>query len=142
MIDNADQRNLDIQQEAFVIAQNFSQTWMAVVFIAVRPQTFHQSKQAGAFSAYPQKIFSISPPRVDLVMEKRLSFALNLSEGRLPVERLHGVRLHLHGLTLFLKTLLHSLKTNMELVELLSNITGGNIREAIDLVTKFIGSPT
>jgi GTPase SAR1 family protein len=141
MIDNADQRNLDIQQEAFVIAQNFSQTWTAVVFIAVRPQTFHQSKQAGALSAYPQKIFSISPPRVDLVMEKRLSFALNLSEGRLPVERLHGVRLHLHGLTLFLKTLILSLKTNMELVELLSNITGGNIREAIDLITKFIDSP-
>jgi GTPase SAR1 family protein len=141
MMDNADQRNLEIQQEAFVIAQNFSRTWTAVVFIAVRPQTFHQSKRAGTLAAYPQKIFSISPPRVDLVMEKRLRFALNMSEGRLPVERLQGVRLNLHGLTLFLRALISSLKTNTELVELLSNITGGNIREAIDLVTKFIGSP-
>jgi hypothetical protein len=141
MIDNADQRNLDVQQEAFVISQNFAQQWKAAVFISVRPQTFHQSKQAGAFSAYPQKIFSISPPRADLVIEKRLSFALDMAEGRLPVERLQGVKLNFESLALFLKALLYSLEHNLELVELLTNITGGNIRQVIDLVTKFIGSP-
>lgn len=141
MIDNADQRNLEVQQEAFVIAQNFSQQWKAAVFVAVRPQTFHQSKRAGTFSAYPQKIFSISPPRADLVIEKRLGFALEMAEGRLPIEQLQGVGLNFHTLGLFLKALLYSLKNNVELVELLSNITGGNIRQVIDLATKFIGSP-
>jgi len=58
MVDNADQRNIDVQQEAFIIAQNFSQQWRAAVFITVRPQTFHQSKRAGTFAAYPQKVFT------------------------------------------------------------------------------------
>jgi len=141
MLDNADQRNLDVQQEAFLIGQNLSQQWKAVVFITVRPQTFHQSKRAGTFAAYPQKAFSISPPRADLVVEKRLTFALEMAEGRLPVERLKGVQLNYGSLALFLKALLYSLKHNTDLVELLSNITGGNIRLVVDLVTKFIGSP-
>ena len=141
MLDNADQRNIDVQQEAFLIGQNLSQQWKAVVFITVRPQTFHQSKRAGTFAAYPQKAFSISPPRADLVVEKRLKFALEMAEGRLPVERLSGVQLNYRSLALFLKALLYSLKHNTDLVELLSNITGGNIRLVVDLVTKFIGSP-
>ncbi len=141
MIDNADQRNLAVQQEAFVVAQNFAQQWKAAVFVAVRPQTFYQSKQAGAFSAYPQKIFTISPPRADLVVEKRLTFALAMAEGKLPIERLEGVTLNFESLSLFLKALLYSLKHNTELVELIGNITGGNIRQVIDLVIKFIGSP-
>lgn len=141
MIDNADQRNLDVQQEAFLVAQNFAQSWKAAVFISVRPQTFHQSKHAGVFAAYPQKIFSISPPRADIVVEKRLHFALEMAEGRLPIERLQGVTLNFESLALFLKALLHSLRYNSDLVELLTNITGGNIRQVIDLIVKFIGSP-
>ncbi|MDH5181309.1 MAG: hypothetical protein OEZ39_08185 [Gammaproteobacteria bacterium] len=141
MIDNADQRNMEVQQEAFLIGQNLSQHWQAVVFIAVRPQTFHHSKRAGTFSAYPQKAFSISPPRADMVIEKRLRFALDMAEGRLPIEQLKGVQLNFKSLALFLKALLYSLKNNSELVEILSNITGGNIRLVVDLVIKFIGSP-
>lgn len=141
MLDNADQRNLEVQQEAFLIGQNLSQHWKSLVFITVRPQTFHQSKRAGTFSAYPQKAFSISPPRADMVVKKRLTFALDMAEGRLPIERLKGVQLNYRSLALFLKALLHSMKYNKDLVELLSNITGGNIRAVIDLVIKFIGSP-
>ncbi|MFQ5681911.1 MAG: hypothetical protein ACE5HC_01440 [Candidatus Binatia bacterium] len=141
MIDNADQRSLEVQQEAFLIAQNIAQQWRAAVFVTLRPQTFHQSKQAGTFSAYPQKIFSISPPRADLVVEKRLAFALEVAEGRLPVDQFQGIGLNFKSLALFLKALLYSLKNNKDLIELISNITGGNIREIIDLTTKSIGSP-
>jgi hypothetical protein len=41
MIDNADQRNTNIQQEAFLISQELAQTWNALVFIAVRPHELH-----------------------------------------------------------------------------------------------------
>ena len=81
IIDNADQRNLTTQQDAFIIAHNLAQQTDAAVFIAVRPQTFHHSRRAGALSAYPQKVFAISPPRPERVVEKRLKFALKLSEG-------------------------------------------------------------
>jgi hypothetical protein len=75
IIDNADQRALDVQQAAFIVSQEFSRNWNAVVFITARPQTFFQSKRAGALAAYPHKVFTILPPRPELVIEKRLIFA-------------------------------------------------------------------
>lgn len=128
VIDNADQRDYDVQQTAFIIAQNLAKDWDAAVFLAVRPQTFYRSKQSGALTAYPHRVFTIAPPRIDLVIEKRLTFALNMAEGRIRVERLKDVGLKLGNLALFLKALLFSLARNEDLTEFLSNITGGNIR--------------
>jgi hypothetical protein len=82
MLDNVDQRALDVQQAAFIIAQEFAQNWNSLVFIAVRPQAFFQSKRAGALSAYPHKVFTILPPRPELVIERRLLFALKIAEGK------------------------------------------------------------
>ena len=141
MIDNADQRNLELQQDAFVIAQSFAAQTEAAVFIAVRPRTFHHSRRAGALSAYSQKVFGISPPRPERVLEKRLEFALKMSSGTVPVPHANDLVMHTPNLSLFISALLDSLKHNDELVELLSNITGGNIREVIELVKNFIGSP-
>jgi hypothetical protein len=90
--------------------------------------------------AYPHRVFAISPPRVDLVIERRLTFALNMAEGTIPVERLKDIGLRLGNLALFLKALLYSLSQNRDLVEFLSNIIGGNIRAVIEFVTKFVGS--
>ena len=90
------------------------------------------------FSILPH---TISPPRVDLVVEKRLNFALEMADGRRRINQLEGITLNFKSLSLYLNALLYSLKSNNDLVELFSNITGGNIRHALDLVTKFIGSP-
>ena len=140
-LDNADQRDYEIQQSAFIISQELAKEWSATVFISVRPQTFFKSKRSGALSAYPHKIFTISPPRIDSVIEKRLLFALDMAEGKMPLETINYVRVNAANLALFIKALLSSLKENNELYEFLSNITGGNIRSAIEFVTSFIGSP-
>lgn len=137
-IDNADQRDFDIQQEAFIISQELAKEWKATVFLSVRPQTFYKSKRSGALTAYPHKIFTISPPRVDQVVEKRLLFAARLARGD------HALNLpsfRSENLALFLEALVRSLQNNRELNEFLTNITGGNIRSVIEFVTGFIGSP-
>ncbi|KVO00561.1 hypothetical protein WJ70_00310 [Burkholderia ubonensis] len=141
IFDNVDQRELDIQQKAFIISQGVAQHWGAIVFLSVRPNTFHQSKRTGSLSAYPNKVFYIMPPRPELVLEKRLIFALNVAEGRLPIEAISSVSLNLEGIALFLKALLYALRKNPAVAEFLSNITGGNVRSMIDFVTKFTGSP-
>ena len=141
IIDNADQRSLEVQQSAFLIAHEFSSGWNSLVFIAVRPQTFYQSKRAGAFAAYPHKVFTILPPRPELVIEKRLIFALKIAEGNVSSDMLRGVRLNLSGIAAFIRVLLRSISRNRELTEILSNITGGNIRAVVEFVTRFIGSP-
>jgi len=139
-IDNADQRSFQDQQEAFLAAQEFAAKWEALVLISLRPRTYFTSKASGSISAYPQRILTISPPRIDLVLEKRLNFSLDLAEGRLPFDRLEGISIRLDSIALFLKAVLHSLKRNRDITELLSNITGGNIREVLELIKGFIGS--
>lgn len=140
-IDNADQRELQDQQRAFLAAQEFAGVWQALVLVSIRPRTYFTSKNAGSISAYPQRILTISPPRVDLVLEKRLKFSLDLAEGRLPLERLDGISIRLDSIALFLRALIYSLKKSRELSEFLSNITGGNIREVLELIKGFVGSP-
>ena len=139
-IDNADQRDLTDQQRAFLAAQEFAAIWHALVLVSIRPRTYFASKATGSLSAYPQRVLTISPPRVDLVLEKRLNFSLDLAEGRKPLDRLDGITIKLDSIAHFLKALIFSLRNNKDISELLSNITGGNIREALELVKGFIGS--
>jgi hypothetical protein len=141
MLDNADQRSFDIQQQAFVLAETLAKTWTAFVFVAVRPRTYHHSKRAGSLSAYPQRVFAISPPRVELMVEKRLHFALKMAEGRLPVESIRNLSLKVDSLAAFLKALLAALEKNKQIAELLANVTGGNMREVMELITRFISTP-
>lgn len=140
ILDNIDQREYHLQQQAFIIAQSIAQNWNSLVFLAVRPITFYHSKRVGSLSAYPNKIFYIMPPRPDVMLRKRLTFALNIAEGKIPLERLDKVSINLSNIALFLKALLTSLESNDDLSEFLSNITGGNVRQMIEFITKFIGS--
>jgi hypothetical protein len=140
ILDNADQRNDQVQQEAFLIAQELARDWSCHVFVALRPSTFYRSRTSGVLAAYPHRVFTISPPRVDEFLEKRLTYALDMAEGRLPVERLRGITLNLSSIACLLKALLQSLRGD-ELQELLANVTGGNVRELLQFLTSFIGSP-
>lgn len=140
VLDNADQRTYDIQQEAFVISENFAKDWDAVVFYAIRPSTFFKSKQSGALSAYQNRVFTIDPPRIDEVVVKRLQFALNMAEGKIEVKKLYRVKLQLSNIVFFLEALVLSLKRNRGILEFLTNISGGNVRLVIELITKFMGS--
>ena len=69
-----------------------------MVFLTLRPETFHNSKKIGTLSGYHPKAFTISPPRVDLVVERRLEFALKITSGEIPVEALGIVALRLNVL--------------------------------------------
>lgn len=140
-LDNADQRDFDTQQRAFVISQELAKEWDSLVFISVRPQTFFKSKSSGALTAYPHKVFTISPPRIDQVLDKRLQFALEMSQGKIPLEKAEFVRINIDNLSLFIKVLLESLRNNKALGEFIENITGGNVRQALSFITGFIGSP-
>jgi hypothetical protein len=141
ILDNADQRPDDVQQEAFVIAQELARDWICHVFISLRPGTFYRSRVSGVLAAYPHRVFTIAPPRTDEFLEKRLTYALDMAEGRLPLERLQGIQLNIGSIASVIRALLQSLQQSDELQELLANVTGGNVRELLQFVTSFIGSP-
>ena len=141
VIDNADQRSFEIQQEAFLIAQELAATRSLHVFIALRPSTFYLSKLSGTLAAYQNKILTISPPPADEVIQKRLTFALRVAEGKAAPAALEGVRLNLTSIVSFLRATLRSIRSNPNIRQFLSNITGGNTRSVIELITSFCGSP-
>lgn len=141
VIDNADQRNFQTQQDAFLIAQELAASRNIMVFVALRPSTFYQSKLTGALSGYQNRVLTISPPPADEVLRKRITFAVRVAEGETAPAALEGVYLNVASIVLFLKATLRSIKSNNNIKTFLSNITGGNTRLVVELITGFCGSP-
>lgn len=141
LLDNADQRDENTQEQAFLIAQEIAANWPVTVFLTIRPQTFHRSKKIGALTGYHPKAFTISPPRVDEVIRKRLDFALKVAQGDLVLGSLPtGVSVKFESLKTYLNVLKYSFGVNQELIEFIDNLCGGNIRLALEFLTTFIGS--
>jgi hypothetical protein len=141
LLDNCDQRDYNTQQQAFLIAQEIAANWPATVFITLRPETFHLSmRSGGTLSGYHPKAFTIAPPRIDRVLVKRLQFGLKITKGEIPVKALSSVSLKLPSLATILSALLYSLSERKEIGELIENIADGNVRLALDLVQRFLGS--
>ncbi|MFA6358055.1 MAG: hypothetical protein WCY09_05250 [Candidatus Omnitrophota bacterium] len=140
-LDNADQRDDKLQQDIFLIAQELAERWPLTVFLTLRPETFHLSVQRGALSGYHAKAFTISPPRVDLVIKKRLAFALKIATGEFPIESLPSKpTITFLSLSTLIKVLIYSIEKNSELLEFIDNISNRNIRLALDLIRGFLGS--
>ena len=142
-LDNADQRSEQTQQEVFLVSQELAERWTATVYVALRPETFHRSKRVGALSAYHPKAFTISPPRIDRVIEKRLLFGIKITEGEIPIHSVPGtIQGNFVKLSKIMSIFLSSLKVNKnnELIEFIDNISGGNVRVALDIVKEFFGS--
>ena len=141
-MDNIDQRDPEFQERLFVIAQTMAESWPVTVFLALRPETFYQSRRTGSLSAYQPRAFSISPPRVELVLQKRLAYALDLlRDGGLRTSAGVEITMDLSTLILYLETVQRSLRVNTDLMEFLENVSNGNIRDALGYLEAYIGSP-
>ncbi|MCA0941989.1 hypothetical protein LCM28_19105 [Salipiger pacificus] len=141
IIDNADQRKFDVQQDAFLIAQELAGADAGLVFVALRPSTYFESKSKGAMSAYKNKVLTISPPPADDVIQRRIAFAIRVAEGKEDHKNLSGIRMYIESVVSLLRATLRSIKSNGEIRQFLANITGGNTRSVVELITTFFGSP-
>jgi hypothetical protein len=140
-LDNVDQRPFDFQERTFLIGQSLAETWPATVFIALRPDTFYHSRTKGSLTAYQPRVFTVSPPRVDIVIKKRLQFALSQLErtGRLDAFPAN-ITVNSETLSQYMAVLLYSFEKNEELNSFVDNLSSGNIRRALDFINAFIGS--
>ena len=139
-IDNCDQRSDADQEAAFLISQEFASDWPMIVFVSLRPETFHRTKkETGALSGYHTKAFTIPPPRLDEVIRKRLEFAQKITSGEIALSSLK-VQANFSKLHQIIDVFLYSLDTNKELLKFLNNTSNENIRKAIEIIKKFFGS--
>lgn len=140
-LDNADQRDPEFQQLTFLIAQEFSANGVAATFVSLRPETFYESVRFGTLSGYNPRVFTIAPPRLDRVIEKRLKFALRIATGGIRTEVVQGgLTFSSAGLSTMLRVMLSSLSTSEPLSRCLDNIASGDVRKALSLIQTFIGS--
>jgi GTPase SAR1 family protein len=137
-IDNADQRDYELQQNAFLIAQELAEHTFSTVFITLRPETYHRSRKMGTLSGYHSKAFTISPPRIDRVINKRLSFARKITSGEISIASLTHLRLE--NLDSIIRVFIESLERDRSLIQFIDNISGGNVRLALDIVKGFFSS--
>lgn len=141
-LDNVDQRDAEFQNQVFVIAQTMAESWPVTVFLALRPETFYESRREGSLAAYQPRAFTIAPPRVEVVLKKRLSYALEmLRDGGLRTQTGVEISVDLTTLTNFMEAVHNSLQRRPELLEFLENVSNGNIREALGFLEMYIGSP-
>jgi hypothetical protein len=139
-LDNVDQRPAIFQEEVFLIAASMAATWPITAFVSLRPETFALSRARGALAAYQPRVFTIEPPRIDLVIKKRLEFALAqlVESGKLP--GLTGITLASKNLEDYLRMLIQAFDTQTEIIEFIDNMCAGNVREALKYVGSFVGS--
>lgn len=141
ILDNVDQRPLEFQDQVFLISESLAKSWPGTVFVSLRPDTFNRSRLEGPLAAYHPKVFTVSPPRVESVVVRRIKYAIKMLEelkyeGGFPTsEKLSAD--DMHG---FLSVLATSFEKNDELKICVDNLSGGNVRQALTMLTKFIGS--
>lgn len=140
-LDNMDQHETSFQEQIFILGQSIAETWPTAVFMSLRPDTFHESRSTGALAAYQPRVFTISPPRSDQVLLRRLEFAKKelLRFGRLPGFPA-GLTIDSSSLVVYIDVLLDAFRSNEQLVELIDNLSSGNTRKALDFVSTFVGS--
>lgn len=140
-LDNADQRDESVQEEAFLISQEMANSWPVTVFLSVRPETYNRSRKVGALTGYHPKAFTIPPPRVTDVASKRLAFGEKIVDGKIPVNMFNPTStVTLSNLGNLIHALRTSLSKNTEIAEFIENISGGNVREALRYIREFLSS--
>jgi hypothetical protein len=141
-LDNIDQRDFDFQEKIFLIGQSMAETWPVTVFLSLRPDTFFRSRNKGSLTAYQPRVFTIAPPAIGKVIDKRLVFCLDLIDDESERAKVMPVALDHQATTLakYLKVLMRSFRRQTELVEFVENLSGGNVRSALTFVNTFVGS--
>ena len=139
-LDNCDQRSDKDQEAAFLISHEFASNWPMIVFVSLRPETFHRTKkESGALSGYHTKAFTIPPPRLDEVVKKRLKFAQKITSGEIALSSLK-TQANFSKLHQLIDVFLYSIESNKDLLKFLNNTSNENIRKAIEIIKMFFGS--
>src|SRR5262249_35813545 len=73
--DNLDRRVPDIQEEAYLKASAMARDWSALVFVCLRPNTFHYSKRFGVLDSVAPKVITVNSARAGTVAARRLKYA-------------------------------------------------------------------
>lgn len=141
VLDNIDQRPPEFQEAVFLIGQGLASAWPATVFLSLRPSTFYESRVKGSLSAYHPRAFTVAPPRIDAVIVKRLQYAIDQLTATGHLSNLpQWLTVNSQSFLEYLHALLDAITQSASLMELIDNLSAGNVREALQFLNLFVGS--
>lgn len=145
-IDNLDRRLEPIQEEAYLRASAIARDWSSLVFICLRPTTFHKSRKLGVLDSVAPKVIPITSAKSALVLARRTKFAKRHAEGAALPKRASGApfgstfSFSLPNVATVLNCLTESFRHRKQLVTLFEATGNGNTREMLRYVYQFFTS--
>jgi hypothetical protein len=139
IFDNVDQRDPEVQKATFIQSQIAASKWDVYVMLTLRPETFVRSKTDGPISGYHPRAFTISPPRFDALLERRILTAIRMLRGELPIPNIGGhATAQIKSVLDYLEMLDYSFRNEPDLLSFCEHMSGGNMRLALDYIVSFM----
>jgi len=136
-MDNLDRRHADLQERAFMRASAMSRDWASIIFICLRPETFHKSREGGVLDTIAPTTFTVAHPDLALVLKRRFAYAKSIANGeRLTSFTTDGydpnIRLRLPDVSILLSSCEFAARKRHGIIPMLEAVSNGNIRRMLD----------
>jgi len=152
VMDNTDQHSYvspKYQEHAFLIAKNLTETLKTITILTLREEAFFKSTMSGVLDAFPPAVFHMSSPSFEKVVRSRIDYVLTLLEKtdeqmRASIENSAGIGASREMLKMFFDIIKNSLRSTRlkarEILRFIDDVSGGNMRLALDIFTTFLVS--
>jgi len=137
--DNLDKRLPDIQEEAFLRSSAMARDWEALIFVCLRPDTYHSSKRSGVLDSIAPKIISITAPDAKILLKKRFEYGAMIAMGNVgEVPSGRNISVELPTATQFITDCCLNSLRNRKLISLFESVSNGNARNLLQYTRKII----
>jgi len=156
VLDNSDQLGEDFQERVFLFARTLTNDFSAICIVSLREEKFYAAHYRGVFNAFPTRKFHIGSPDFQMVLQRRLEYAIRLiqqetSSSKSLAESLEGSSapsgyypsrvLSTADCLKVLRIVLYSVtRKNRAIARMIESVSTGNIRFGLELFRDFISS--
>jgi hypothetical protein len=150
VLDNADQHAHlypKFQEYLLQMAKNLTNTLRTMTIVTLREESFFKSTMSGVLDAFIQPTFHLASPSFEHVVRTRLNYALQLLKMK-DEDLAKALRSPFKGdkvlLTRFFSIVENSLRSSRpmgtRILQFMNEVSGGNMREALDFFRTFLTS--
>ena len=144
VLDNMDQKSPPLQDKLYQVGHEFVYSCGLVVVVSIREATWWRMTRSPSFNAFASREFHVKAQPIDLILEKRLAFLRKrLSSSKVSFPAPGGKTLDVADFDRFTQLIRRSLLSedaDPNVLECITAISNGNIREQLDMFYSFLVS--
>jgi predicted type IV restriction endonuclease len=143
VLDNMDQKSPELQDKLYQVGNEFVYGCNLVVVLSLREATYRRMTNSPNFNAFASREFHVKAQPIDMILEKRLAFLRDrLSTEKVTVQTPTGTIdvLDFHRFIALIRRSLLSEQADPHIIECITAISNGNIREQLEMIYSFLVS--